>query len=224
MREQNNEFKKITQQYGSETVSVENFDAGLAVSGNFAIDGSVAGVDAVSIVTTTELVQGFGRQYSDGLREYYTVQDALIDEYLESGVGQVFLYRHDLFTNVFRTCISSDDDIMKKYLVRPKWVLCVGKATTPESSALPGTGYGTFYVTHNVMTDSTYTLSNNILIRSYGIDKWSLENTTPSNAQWGQAFYSDAFIQTSLSISSAADERAHNFDFIYEIEFKRIIE
>lgn len=218
MQEQINKFKKRTQQFGDKTISAEiNAQTGTMFAAKAEIDGNLAGIDVQPCLRTTQLVKCFGQQYDDGLYEFYDVQDMRENEWVENSGDVIYFYKHDLAVNQFTSLISSDSAIMSKYAVRLKSLNSFGRYPYNDGNLVSFTS--NLIVTDGIV-GGTYAFGT---FNGYS-DHMSEAGINNTISPWGQASLSDILADVQYVQKSGTDERALQFDIIYELEFKRIIE
>ena len=218
MQQQDNKFKKITQEFGSTSVS-KSFEANGLIGGDtFTVSGTLDNIDVNTDVRTTGVIKAFGQQFPDGLYEFYRIQD--YREFYIQSPDNYYLYDHSQNTNVFRQFISTDASIMSKYAVRlyDGWIF--GKYF--NRNEIPGDFTGGIYVTNSIWDNSTTNFAN---LSGSSAKIYHLgDNILPpvDNRAFGKANVSDIYFNNQYSIPSLRDE-VHYFDVIYTLEFKRIL-
>ena len=213
MQEQINRFEKITQQFGANTVSTSIVDEGLTMGEVVKVDGTVSGIDVNTEVLTSGMVKRFGRQYSDGLYDHYIVQD--MRNFYIAEPDTYTLFNHSSI-NAFTNYISNDPSIISKYVMNVKKIYVIGKFFESTNS---GTIY--LYVSNTAMSTAKYLLGQaNIACNM--INEIFINNGPNSN-EFGQVASSDIYLENQYTLYGD-DDRSHEFDVIFELEFKRIIE
>ena len=213
MQEQINRFEKITQQFGANTVSTSIVDEGLTMGDVVKVGGTVTGIDVNTEVLTSGMVKRFGRQYSDGLYDHYTVQD--MRNFYIAEPDTYTLFNHSSI-NAFTNYISNDLSIISKYVMNIKKIYVIGKFFESTNS---GTIY--LYVSNTAMSTAKYSLGQaNIACNM--INEIFINNGPNSN-EFGQVASSDIYLENQYTLYGD-DDRSHEFDVIFELEFKRIME
>lgn len=213
MQEQINRFEKITQQFGANTVSTSIVDEGLTMGDVVRVDGTVTGIDVNTEVLTSGMVKSFGRQYSDGLYDHYTVQD--MRNFYIAEPDTYTLFNHSSI-NAFTNYISNDPSIISKYVMSIKKIYVIGKFFESTNTC-------TLYlrISNTAMSSAQYLLGQaNIACNM--INEIFINNGPNSN-EFGQVASSDIYLENQYTLYGD-DDRSHEFDVIFEIEFKRIIE
>lgn len=213
MQEQINRFEKITQQFGANTVSTSIVDEGLTMGDVVKVDGTVSGIDVNTEVLTSGMVKSFGRQYSDGLYDHYTVQD-MINFYIAEP-DTYTLFNHSSI-NAFTNYISNDPSIISKYVMNVKKVFVIGKFFESTNTS---TLY--LYITNTAMSTAKY-LVGQVNIQCNMLSEIYIYSG-PSKNEFGQVASSDIYLENQYTLYGD-DDRSHEFDVIFELEFKRIME
>jgi len=213
MQEQINRFEKITQQFGANTVSTSIVDEGLTMGDVVKVGGTVTGIDVNTEVLTSGMVKRFGRQYSDSLYDHYIVQD--MRNFYIATPDTYTLFNHSSI-NAFTNYISNDPSIISKYVMNIKKIYVIGKFFESTNS---GTIY--LYVSNTAMSTAKYSLGQaNIACNM--INEIFINNGPNSN-EFGQVASSDIYLENQYTLYGD-DDRSHEFDVIFELEFKRIME
>lgn len=220
MQTQVNKFEKITQEFGSASMSKAIANRGLTSGDVLEVDGNFDAIDINAPVRFARGVRASGQKYSDGLYDRYVIQD-YTELYIEDQLEKNYIFQHDGNMNLFSQYVSNIPSIASKYVFKIRGGYILGKMF--DRNKIPGDCNLILTVTNNVISNTLYQICTVSGHSWYARPLKSGNLPNEDNIICGQVALSDLYLETAYGIPSSLDDACHRFDLIFELEFKRII-